>query len=329
MNTSIIGQSPSIREVRSLIEKIGVSDVPVFIRGESGTGKELVAKQIHQRSRRSGGRFVAVNCGALPENLLESELFGHARGAFTGAFRDKPGLIEEAGGGTFFLDEIGDLSPHLQAKFLRFLQEKEVRRVGDNHVRHIDVRLISATHKDIDEEVKGSHFRLDLYYRLKILTIEILPLRKRREDIELLIDHFLKIYGRQTGREQVVFSPQAMDLLVAYDWPGNVRELQNEIQRCLVLSDGNGAISAECLSPKINSGRESSPVPSYDFSRARADFEKRFIRQVLRQFNFHRGATAQKMGMSRQGLFKLMKRHNITVPNSKEGDISDGSYESG
>ena len=316
-NTTIIGESPSILEIRSMIEKISRSDVPVFIRGESGTGKELVAKEIHQKSQRCGGRFVAVNCGALPENLLESELFGHARGAFTGAYRDKPGLIEEAGGGTFFLDEIGDLSPHLQAKFLRFLQEKEVRRVGDNHVRRVDVRLISATHKDIDEEVKSNQFRQDLYYRLKILTIEIPPLSKRKEDITMLIHHFLDLYSGQTGKEKIEFSPQAMELLVAYDWPGNVRELQNEIQKCLVLADGMKSISAEYLSSRIKPEKENRSVLTYDFSKARADFEKRFIRQALRQSNFHRGATAQKMGLSRQGLFKLMKKYNITVPDSK------------
>ncbi|MGD2294316.1 MAG: sigma-54 dependent transcriptional regulator [Candidatus Aminicenantes bacterium] len=310
----IVGESQSIREVCRLIDKIQESDVPVFIRGESGTGKELVARAIHDSSRRRHGQFIAVNCSALPESLLESELFGYVRGAFTGAFRDKLGLIEEAHGGTFFLDEIGDLYPHLQAKLLRLLQERETRRVGDNKVRRVDVRFISATHKDIDEEVKRGFFREDLYYRLKILPVELPPLRERKEDIHPLVDFFLKRYCKETGRDLAVFSPQAMEFLIDYEWPGNVRELQNEIQRCLVLCDGERVISARNLSAKLNPQEEKKLVVSYNFSRARAEFEKRFVRQALFRFNYNRVKTAQKMGISRQGLFNLMKRHNITAP---------------
>ncbi len=312
----IIGTSPSIRNVCNLIDKIKTSDVPVFIRGESGTGKELVAREIHESSLRRNGQFVAVNCGALPENLLESELFGYTRGAFTGAYRDKPGLIEEAAGGTFFLDEIGDLYTHLQAKLLRFLQEREIRRVGDNRVRHVDVRIISATHRDIEEEVLLGNFREDLYYRLKILTIELPSLRKRKEDIFLLTDYFLKKYCEDLGREDVRFSPEAIELMADYSWPGNVRELQNEIQRCLILGDGGHVIPAECLSPKINPQEDKKKVLPHDFFRAKAEFEKRFVYQALIQFNFNRVKTAERIGMSRQGLFKLMKRHQITTPDS-------------
>jgi len=312
----IIGASQSIRNVCSLIEKIKTRDVPVFIRGESGTGKELVAKIIHGSSLRRNGHFVAVNCGALPENLVESELFGYTRGAFTGAYRDKPGLIEEASGGTFFLDEIGDLYTHLQAKLLRFLQEREIRRVGDNRTRHVDVRLISATHKDIEAEVLQGNFREDLYYRLKILTIELPPLRKRKEDIILLIDWFLKKYREELGRKDVIFSSEAIEIMANYSWPGNVRELQNEIQRCLILSDDEEMISADCLSSKFNPAEDKVKALPHDFFLAKAEFEKRFVYQALIQFNFNRVKTAQKIGMSRQGLFKLMKRHDITIPSS-------------
>ncbi len=277
----IIGVSQSIRNVCHLIDKIKMRDVPVFIRGESGTGKELVARKIHESSLRRNGQFVAVNCGALPENLLESELFGYTRGAFTGAYRDKMGLIEEARGGTFFLDEIGDLYANLQAKLLRFLQEREIRRVGDNRIRHVDVRLISATHKDIEAEVLHGNFREDLYYRLKILTIELPPLRTRREDIFLLIDCFLKKYCEEQGREDVIFSPEAIELLANYSWPGNVRELQNEILRCLILSDDGCVIHADCLSSKINPDKKKGKIQPCDYFRAKAEFEKRYIYQSV------------------------------------------------
>ena len=312
----IIGTSQSIRNVCTLIDKIKTKDIPVFIRGESGTGKELVAREIHKRSLRRNGQFVAVNCGALPESLLESELFGYIRGAFTGAYRDKPGLIEEASGGTFFLDEIGDLYSHLQAKLLRFLQEREIRRVGDNRIRHVDVRLISATHKDIEAEVFQGNFREDLYYRLKILTIELPPLRSRKEDIFPLIEFFLKKYCEDMGREDVVFSSEAVEMMANYSWPGNIRELQNEIQRCLILSDGGGVIPADCLSSKISLLDDKAKMRPFDFFQAKAAFEKRFVSQALLEFNFNRVKTAQKIGMSRQGLFKLMKRHDIRVPDS-------------
>jgi two-component system response regulator HupR/HoxA len=316
MVAKIIGESPSIRRVNLLIDKVKDSDVPVFIRGESGTGKELVARTIHEESRRSHGRFVAVNCSALPENLLETELFGYVRGAFTGAFKDKQGLFAEADGGTFFLDEIGDLYPHLQVKLLRVLQEKEVRRVGETRSRRVNVRFISATHRNIEEEVQRGGFREDLYYRLKILTIEIFPLRKRKEDIFPLVQHFMHRYQEDMSRERTVFSSQAMVRLMDYEWPGNVRELQNEIQRCLVLSDGQRVISSKLLSPRICHQAEREEENTYDFFRAKAEFEKTFVRQALLQFNYNRIKTAQEIGISRQGLFKLMKRHNITAPNS-------------
>jgi len=306
-----LGQSRASSLVQTLIEKVKDTDAPVFIYGESGTGKELIARSIHERGARREGPFVAVNCGAIPDPLLESELFGHARGAFTGALRDKAGLIEEANRGTFFLDEIGDLSLPLQAKLLRLLQEKEIRRVGETKTRRIDVRFVSATNKNIEQEIERGNFRVDLYYRLRILAIEVPPLRERKEDLLLLIDHFLEKYCREMRRERVCFSPGALELLMDYSWPGNIRELQNEIQGCLILSGEENVIKEGYLSAKINPRQQSSPVVSYGYFEAKADFEKRFLNQALLRFGNNKARTAEEIGLSRQGLFKLMKKHNL------------------
>jgi transcriptional regulator with PAS, ATPase and Fis domain len=310
----LVGQSEHFLNVLRMIDRIKNTDVPVFIWGESGTGKELIARTIHDSVQTRDGRFVAVNCGAIPDFLLESELFGHVKGAFTGALRDKPGLVEEAHGGTFFLDEIGDLSPSLQSKLLRLLQEKEFRRVGDNRIRKVDVRFISATNKNIEREVGRGRFREDLYYRLKIFTIEIPPLRKRREDILFLLNHFIGEYCRRMNKERVYLSPRSLELLMNYSWPGNVRELQNEIQRCIVLCGNGCLIKEEHLSSRINERQEVHNPVSYDYFRAKADFEKRFLNQALSRFQYNRARTAARIGLSRQGLFKLIKKHNISIP---------------
>lgn len=307
----IIGSSPSSRLIRMLIDRVKDADAPVFIYGESGTGKELIARSIHERGVRRHKPFVAVNCGAIPDHLLESELFGHARGAFTGALRDKAGLIEEAHGGTFFLDEVGDLSLPLQAKLLRLLQEREIRRIGENRTRRVDVRFISATNKNIEEEVERGNFRVDLYYRLRILTIEVPPLRERKSDLLLLIDHFIDRYSREMKKGKVYLSPPALELMLEYPWPGNVRELQNEIQRCLILCGEEGLIKEEHLSPKINPRREASLTSSFNYREARAEFEKRFLRQALRRFENSKARTAEGIGLTRQGLFKLLKKHGL------------------
>ena len=312
------GKSKTFRYILNLIDRVKNSDAPVFISGESGTGKELVAKAIHQNGTRRNGRFVAVNCGAIPEFLLESELFGHVKGAFSGAVKDKPGLIEEADGGTFFLDEIGDLSPHLQAKLLRVLQEKEIRRIGENKPRLINVRFISATNKNIEKEIERGNFREDLYYRLKIIAVELPPLRERREDLLFFLNHFLEKYCAEMRRERAYFSPRALELLMNYSWPGNVRELQNEIQRCLVFAGEDNFIKEECLGLKINPHRECFTTSSYGFFQARAEFEKRFLNQALARWNSNRARTAEEIGLSRQGLFKLIKKHNINVPKKSE-----------
>ena len=307
----LIGQSRASSLIQALIEKVKDTDAPVFIYGESGTGKELIARSIHERGARRKGPFIAVNCGAIPDHLLESELFGHAKGAFTGALRDKTGLIEEANGGTFFLDEIGDLSLPLQAKLLRLLQEKEIRRIGETKTRRVNVRFVSATNKNIEREIEQGNFRIDLYYRLRILTIEVPPLRERRGDVSLLVDHFLEKYCREMRRERAYFSPRALELLMSYSWPGNIRELQNEIQRCLILSRDEGLIKEDSLSAELNPQKESSPIVSYNFLEAKAEFEKRFLNQALLRFGRNKSRTAQEIGLSRQGLFNLLKKHNL------------------
>lgn len=314
----IIGNSRASATIRGLIDKVKDIIAPVFIYGESGTGKDLIARSIHERGVRRNGPFIAVNCGAIPDQLLESELFGHTRGAFTGALRDKAGLIEAADRGTFFLDEVGDLSLPLQSKLLRMLQEREVRRIGETRTRPVDVRFISATNKDLEREIEQGNFRMDLYYRLRILTIDVPPLRERKGDLLLLINHFVSRYCLEMGRERAYVSPQALELLMSYSWPGNVRELQNEVQRALILAAGEDLIGVDHLSSKLNPQRECSSPVSYSYFEAKAEFEKRFLRQALQRFGHNKARTAVEIGLTRQGLFKLLKKHNLTA-RPKEG----------
>ncbi len=315
---SLIGKSEAFNRIQNLIARVKDLDAPVFISGESGTGKELIARAIHSRGIRCRGRFVAVNCGAIPEQLLESELFGYARGAFTGALRDKVGLIEEADAGTFFLDEVGDLSLQLQAKLLRLLQEKEIRRIGENRVRSVDTRFISATNKDIEKEVESGRFREDLDYRLRIITIEIPPLRERKDDLIVLMEYFIEKYSREIRGQRISFSSRVQELFLNYQWPGNIRELQNEIQRCIILSGEERVVREEHVSTKINPRPEPIPVSPYNFFEAKAEFVRSFLSQALLRANFNRARAAEEIGLSRQGLFKLMKKYKIEVsPDSK------------
>jgi transcriptional regulator with GAF, ATPase, and Fis domain len=320
----IIGRSGAVRRIQDIIERLGDSEAAVFIFGESGTGTELVARAVHESGRRGSGPFVPVNCGAIPDMLLESELFGHARGAFTGAVRDKPGLIEEAEGGTFFLDEVTDLSPLLQAKLLRVVQEKEVRRVGESRTRRVETRFVSATNKSIEEEVRAGRFREDLYYRLRVIPVEIPPLRERMEDLPLLADHFLETFSRDMGRGRAFFSSEALEMMLAYSWPGNVRELQNEVQRCLVFSPRDSAlIPASSLSARVRRlaeqedgrepGAEGAGTSGRNYFAARAGFEKAFLKRALALGGFNRTRTARDIGLSRQGLFKLLRKHNLDI----------------
>jgi DNA-binding NtrC family response regulator len=324
---AFLGDAPSVLAVRDMIERVRDTDAPVFISGESGTGKELAAKTVHETGRRRQGPFVAVNCAAIPEALLESELFGHARGSFTGAFRDKVGLVEEASGGTFFLDEIGDLPLALQSKLLRVLEERTIRRVGETRPRRVDVRFISATNKDLDREVERGRFRQDLYYRLKIIAIDLPPLRERPDDVLLLLDHFLDEFARTMGRPRPFVSPVALEMLLHYPWPGNVRELQNEVQRSLVMAGGGPLILEDHLSSKVNPGGETYCQASHKLAAAKADFERRFLREALARCRYHRTRTAAEVGLTRQGLFKLLKKHGLDdkpkpLPAAKNGDVS-------
>ena len=313
---NIVGQSLSMQQLFTTLEKVARSSVTVLIEGESGTGKELVARAVHLNGPRKDERFVAQNCAALPEQLLESELFGHVRGAFTGAHRDKQGLFEAADGGTFFLDEIADMPPSLQVKLLRVLQEGEIRRVGATEHIDVDVRIIAATNKRLREEVKAGRFREDLFYRLNVVGVEMPPLRGRRDDVPLLAQHFLNRCCEAGGEPKRGFSDRAMDLLVNYDWPGNVRELENEIERAVALSDVGATITAECLSDRIRSVQVAihPPKPGTRLSLKSmvADVEKRVIMQVLEENRWNKSRTAEALGLSRQGLLKKIDRFGLS-----------------
>ena len=237
--SNIIGRSRPMHQIFSLIERIARTVSTVLLEGESGTGKELIARAIHYESPRSSRRFLSVNCGALPENLLESELFGHVRGAFTGAVRDKKGLFKEADGGTLFLDEIGEMTPSMQVKLLNALQDKRIRKVGGNQEEPVDTRIIAATNQDLQEQIAEGEFREDLYYRINVIPVRLPPLRQRREDIPLLVDYFIKKYSKEMEVEECRISVEAMKILEGFRWPGNVRELENVIERALALATGD------------------------------------------------------------------------------------------
>ncbi len=293
----IIGQSAVMRELFSLIPQVAAAAVPVLVLGPSGTGKELVARAVHELSPRNGREFVRVNCGALPDTLLESELFGYAAGAFTGAIRDKPGRFQQADGGTLFLDEIGDVSPTFQVKLLRALEEGEVTPLGDTRTRNVDVRLISATNRDLGAMVRDGTFREDLYYRIRVVPIELPPLEERRDDIPLLVDHFLETLATRAGRPVPKLSGETMRLLYDYDYPGNVRELRNILERAIVLSRTD-TIETRCLPPEVVG------IPR---SKTREPDEVRELRDVLADHGWNRGKTAEALGIGRTTLWRRMK----------------------
>lgn len=288
------------------------AESPVLVEGESGTGKELIARLVHSASRRRGGPFVAVNCGAIPETLFESELFGHIAGSFTGATRDKPGIFEAAAGGVLFLDEIGDLSLPLQAKLLRVLQESEMRRVGDTRTSAVDVRVVSATNRNLEEEMTERRFREDLFFRVSVLRITVEPLRRRREDIAPLAEHFALKYAAALGRETPRFSEEALRLLKAYAWPGNVRELENEIQRVIAFSP-DGGVGAEHLSDRIRQGPEADPDrrASGSLKERLARVERQVIRETLDRYSWNKTQAARTLGLTRQGLHRKVRKLGI------------------
>ncbi|MDZ7261459.1 MAG: sigma 54-interacting transcriptional regulator [candidate division KSB1 bacterium] len=299
----IIGESPAMKEVFRLMEKVARSDVTVLIEGESGTGKELVARAIHAHGPRREKPFVAQYCGALPETLLESELFGHKKGAFTGAIADKKGLFEIADGGTFFLDEIAEISMALQTELLRVLQNGEIKPVGDTRVKRVDVRIISATNKDLAQEVKKGRFREDLYYRLRVITINLPPLRQRGNDVKLLAEHFLQKFAPRYNPAIKSFSSKAMELLIRYPWPGNVRELENVVQAALVMADGPH-IQPEHL---MISTRPEISEENLNLK----EIEKWAVSRALARFGGNRVQTAQALGVSVRWLQYRLKEWGL------------------
>ncbi|MBI5641844.1 MAG: sigma-54-dependent Fis family transcriptional regulator [Deltaproteobacteria bacterium] len=309
----IIGQSKSIKALRSDIGRVAPSNSWVLITGENGTGKEFVARNIHLLSNRSGKPFIEVNCAAIPEELIESELFGHEKGAFTSAVAQKKGKFDLADKGTIFLDEIGDMSLKTQAKILRILQEQSFERVGGNEHISVDVRVIAATNKNLKEQIVKGSFREDLYYRLNVIPFHVLPLRERVEDIPLFIEHFLKEFCRETARECIKINDEAMKVLTNYDWPGNVRELKNMIERLVIMTPSN-IITAEDVPSYIRGAHPSNPKNLFRstlLKEARREFEKEFIIRKLKECGGNISKTAESIGIERSHLYRKIKSYGI------------------
>lgn len=307
----MVGASPPMLRLFELIRRFAVSDAPVLIMGESGTGKELAARAIHERSSVSKGPFVAINCGALPTTLIASELFGHEKGAFTGAIGRKIGRIESAEGGTIFLDEIGDLPPETQVHLLRFLQEKTIERLGGNKSIRVNVRVVAATNVNLREAVAKGRFREDLYYRLNVLTIDMPPLRKRGSDIMLLAKFFLQRFAKEMDRTVHGFEPAAEQALCAYAWPGNVRELIACVRRAVIMSGGN-SIGLEDLELSGPIGQAKAEEET-GLTQVRADAEANLVRSTLERNNFNIKRAAMALGISRPTLYRLIQRHEIRI----------------
>ena len=305
----MLGTSPQMQATFTIIRKVATTDAPVLLLGESGTGKEMAAAAIHRRSARKGGPFVAINCNAIPENLLESELFGHEKGAFTGAHIQRKGMIETASGGTLFLDEIGELPPAIQVKLLRFLQEQRLQRVGGRQEIQIDTRLVAATNADLKQMIDTGKFREDLYFRLAVVTIRLLPLRDRGEDVVLLAHEFLQRHAVQTGRTKLVFAPDAVRAITRYPWPGNVRELQNRVKRAVIMTSG-ARVTAKDLELDRVQDVASSSAPT--LREARENVERELIQQALKRNSGRITSAAAELGISRPTLYELMDKLRIT-----------------
>ena len=309
---TLVGNSPAMQAVYGLVERVCGTDVPVLLQGKTGTGKGLVARTLHAWSDRDGWPFLRQNCGALSRELLESELFGHSKGAFTGAFSGREGLFEAAEGGTVFLDEIGEAPPEVQVRLLHVLEEGEVKRVGENRSRPVDVRVIAATNRDLEEEVSAGRFREDLYYRLRVFPISLPPLRDRVEDVPRLACHFLRVHAGD--KEVRGFDPEVVRAFRRYDWPGNIRELENEIRRCVVLVPEGGRIAVEHLSERIARLADVNRplLPFMGTLKATvAQFEEDVIRAALEQRGWNVTHTAVALGLSRVGLQGKMNRYRI------------------
>lgn len=311
---AMVGKSASMQALYQVIETVAATSATVLITGETGTGKEMVARAIHQSSLRRQEKFVAINCGAIPESLLEAELFGHVRGAFTGAVQSRHGRIEQADKGTLFLDEIGTMPASLQMKLLRVLQEREFERIGDPRTVKVDVRIIAATNADLGRMVKDGTFREDLFYRLNVVAVQLPPLRERSEDIPLLVARFLEKLQPSDGRDPVVVSQDAMRRLMAYDWPGNVRQLENVIERGLALGGGRRRIDVDDLPPDMRDEAAPAPVTArltesgVDLPALVQDFERQLIDQALARTEGNRGAAARLLGLKRTTLVEKLRR---------------------
>src|SRR5687767_729796 len=334
---ALIGNSEAMQRVRAMIEKVAETDATVLVRGESGTGKELVAREVHERnSERSQGPFVAVNCAALPSELIESELFGHEKGAFTGAAARRRGKFEQADGGTLFLDEIGDMSANVQAKLLRALEERRIERLGGDESIPVDVRIVSATHRPLEQEIAAGNFRADLFYRLQVVTIDIAPLRDRREDIPLLAEAFARHAAEHYGLAPRPIAHAALRRLVDYDWPGNVRELRNTIDRAAIMSEGDELdaldlpeASAEALDmdsearARVSEDGDLSVPFTSDFRNDRREFERRYIARCLDESGGNVTRAAAVLGMHRQSLQHKLRelglgRRYVSVPETQD-----------
>ena len=320
-DSKLVGTSAPMRHLRATLERLAGQDVSILIRGESGTGKELVARSLHDQGARRGKRFVAVNCGAIPESLIDSELFGHAKGSFTGATADRAGVFVEADGGTLFLDEIGDMPTQVQARLLRVLQEGEVRPVGGSGVRNIDVRVIAATHVDLAAAVETGRFRQDLYYRLNVVTVAVHALRDRLDDLPLLAAHFLKKHG---GAQPPSLSPQALEVMSDYGWQGNVRELENALLHAIALHHedviGPESLPAAIIPVRPRPGATASAAITYDDEllplteakrKASAAYEKRYLERVMREAKGSVSEGARLAGLDRTNFRRLLQRHAI------------------
>jgi two-component system NtrC family response regulator len=301
---NLLGNSPKMHRVFEMVRKVAPTDVTVLILGESGTGKEVVAKELRRLSKRATKPFVSISCGAIPESLLEGELFGHEKGSFTGAHTSRPGKLEMAHSGTVFLDEVGELPPHLQVKLLRFLQEREVERIGGRSVNRIDVRVIAATNRDLAQEVKAGRFREDLYYRLSVVNITLPPLRQRQEDVPYLAQYFLERYSAEMGKDRLTISRKARQAMLHYHWPGNVRELEHHVQKAVVLSSGR-------LIRSVDLGLEEESPPAASLRDVREQTDRRMIIQALRRTCGNISKAAQELEISRPSLHDLMRKHGI------------------
>ncbi|MDI1448182.1 sigma 54-interacting transcriptional regulator [Polyangium sp. 6x1] len=315
----IIGACPSMLEVFRKLTKVAATDISVLITGETGTGKELIAREIHRRSNREGGPFVTINCGAIPENLIESELFGHVKGAFTGAIASRPGKFQVADKGTLFLDEIGELPLNLQVKLLRALQERVVFRVGDSKPEKVDIRIVAATNRNLEEEIRVGHFREDLYYRLNVVNLWLPPLRERGDDVLIIAKMLLSKYADELGSSVRGYSPAALAAVKKYAWPGNIRQLENRIKKALVLCDKT-LLGPEDLD--LGPGAETAILP---LEKAKEEFQRRYVLEVLERNNGNRTQTARDLGVDPRTIFRYLEKEQNPMPSGAGGTPRDPS----